>query len=64
MEREDAEANRNVNEADCAMPFWNQPEAPENIADFPARHEAERRELLAAQAAFARVTAACRAGRG
>lgn len=62
MEREDAEANRNVNEADCAMPFWNQPEAPGNIAAFPAELEAERQKLLAGQAAFARVTAACKSG--
>ena len=59
--REDEEANRNINATDCSMPFWNNPEAPENVAAFPARLEASRRELEAAEAAFARVMAACRA---
>jgi len=61
VRREDAEANRLVNEADCAMPFWNTPEAPENVAAWPARLEAERQELRTAEAAFARVMAGCSA---
>jgi hypothetical protein len=62
VSREDQEANRMVNEADCAMPFWDRPEAPENIAAYPARLDAERIELLAAEAAFLRVAAACKGG--
>ena len=60
VRREDDEANRLVNEADCAMPFWNRPEDPENVAAWPARLEAEREKLRAAEAAFARVMA-CKA---
>lgn len=56
VEREDEEMNRSVM-VDCAMPFWDRPEDPENIAAAPARLEAERRELQIAEAAFARVAA-------
>jgi hypothetical protein len=62
VRREVSEADRMVNEADCAMPFWDRPEAPENIAAFPARIEAKQLELLAAEAAFLRVEAACKPG--
>ncbi len=62
VEREDEEASRFVNEADCVMPFYNRPEDPENIAAHPARLEADRQELRAAEAAFERVIAGCKAG--
>ncbi|HEX8308821.1 MAG TPA: hypothetical protein VF645_10435 [Allosphingosinicella sp.] len=61
VRREDDEANRLVNEADCAMPFWNRPEDPENVAAWPAQLGAEREKLLAAEAAFLRIMAACKA---
>lgn len=62
VRREDDEANRLVNEADCAMPFWNRPEDPENVAAWPRLLQAEREKLLAAEAAFLRVAAACKQG--
>jgi hypothetical protein len=62
VRREDEEGNRNVNEAECAMLFWDRPEDPENVAAYPARLEADLRELRAAEAAFARVMAGCKAG--
>lgn len=59
--REDEEANRHVTASECSMLYWNNPEAPENVATYPAGLEADRRELEAAEAAFARVMAACEA---
>lgn len=60
VEREDEEANRYVNEADCSLPFAGRPEDPKNIATYPALIEADRRELAEAEAAFNRAVAACR----
>jgi hypothetical protein len=59
--REDEEANRNVTASECSMLYWNDPEAPENVATYPAGLDRHRRELEAAEAAFARVMAACKA---
>jgi hypothetical protein len=57
VRREQQEASGLVSEADCAMPFWDRPEDPENVAAYPGRLEAKRRELEAAESAFARATA-------
>ncbi|HEX8224347.1 MAG TPA: hypothetical protein VF605_11080 [Allosphingosinicella sp.] len=62
INREQQELERIVNEGDCAVPFWNRPEDPENIATYPALLEAKERELQAAEAAFARASAACPPG--
>jgi hypothetical protein len=59
---EQQELERIANVADCAMPFWDRPEDPENIATYPALLEAKERQLQAAESAFSRATAGCPAG--
>jgi hypothetical protein len=62
ISREQQEAERYTFETDCAMPFWDRPEDPENIAAYPTLLEAKERELQVAEAASARATAGCPAG--
>jgi hypothetical protein len=57
--REDREASAHVFEADCNMTYWNQPDAPGNVAAFRAQLDYERQNLQTAQAAFARAIAGC-----
>lgn len=59
--REDEEANRHITAAECSLPFWDRPEDPENVAAYPAQLQVVRQELQAAEAAFNRVVAACKA---
>ncbi len=59
VKREDEEMNRNLTAAECDLRFWNTPADPENVARSRARLRAERQALEAAEAAFARVVAAC-----
>jgi hypothetical protein len=62
VRREDKEANRMINEADCAMPFYDRPEDPENVAAWPRLLAAEREKLVFAEAAFLRIADACKDG--
>ncbi|HEX9964359.1 MAG TPA: hypothetical protein VGB04_05180 [Allosphingosinicella sp.] len=62
VKREDEEANRHLTAAECALPFWDRPEDPENVAAYPALLDAERRELEAAEKSFAQAIAGCPAG--
>jgi hypothetical protein len=60
--REDEEANSLVTASECSLPFWDRPEDPENVATYPALLQADGKALEAAEAAFTRLIAACKAG--
>lgn len=57
--REDQEFSRNVNEADCAMSFWDQPEHPRAIEMYESGLRSDEAALREAEAAFGRLTRAC-----
>jgi hypothetical protein len=57
--REDQEFSRNVNEADCAMTFWDRPEHPEAIAMYEAGLSADEAAIRDAEAEFERLVQAC-----